>query len=96
MNEEYLQSAIAKSKEIAAELGEEFDIRLFISGVAKRATQLSNGYQRLIPVRPGDTETSKLDLALQEVAAGQVIIRHNGQVEEADKEKSNEISSVID
>lgn len=96
MNEEYLQAAIAKAKALAAEFGEEFDIRLFIVGVAKRASQLANGYQRLIPMMPGDTQTSFLDIALKEVAAGQVIIRHGGQVETASPKESNEISSIVD
>ena len=86
MNEEYLQAAIAKAKELAGQFGEEFDIRLFISGVSKRATQLANGYQRLIPMTPGDTQTGYLDIALKEVAAGQVIIRHGGQVETVAKD----------
>ncbi|MBQ4480606.1 MAG: hypothetical protein II943_08215 [Victivallales bacterium] len=93
MNEEYLKNAIAMAKENAAEFGEEFDIRLFISGVAKRASQLAQGYPRLIPMLPGDNQTSFLDIALQEVAIGQVIIRHGGQVETKGKD-STEISMV--
>ena len=91
MNEEYLKNAIAMAKETAAELGEEFDIRLLISGVAKRASQLAQGYPRMIPMLPGDNTTTYLDIALQEVAVGQVVIRHSGQVETKGKE-SNEIS----
>ena len=91
MNEEYLKNAIAMAKETAAELGEEFDIRLFISGVAKRASQLAQGYPRMIPMLPGDNTTTYLEIALQEVAVGQVVIRHSGQVETKGKE-SNEIS----
>ena len=93
MNEEYLKNAIAMAKETAKELGEEFDIRLFISGVAKRASQLAKGYPRLIPMLPGDNTTTYLDIALQEVAIGQVVIRHSGQVETKRKE-SDEIPLV--
>ena len=74
MNEEYLNAAIAKAKETAAEFNEEFDVRLFISGVSKRAAQLAQGYQYLIPRRP-DEKPSYLDDALREIAAGRVIIR---------------------
>ena len=97
MNEEYLQAAIAKAKDLAAEFGEEFDIRLFIGGVAKRASQLANGYQWLIPMMPGDNQTSFLDIALKEVAAGQVIIRHGDQVETiSDKEAKDAIPAPRD
>ena len=74
MNEAYLNAAIAKAKETAAEFGDEFDIRLFISGVSKRASQLAQGYRYLLPRRP-DEKPSFLDDALREVATGRVIIR---------------------
>ncbi|NMA42145.1 MAG: DNA-directed RNA polymerase subunit omega [Oligosphaeraceae bacterium] len=64
MNEEYLSSARAKVR----------DVRLFINGVAKRASQLSKGNRRLVPTLPDD-DRSNLDIALLEVAEGKVIIK---------------------
>ena len=49
------------------------DVRLFINGVSKRASQLAKGAPRLIAMLPND-ERTYLDIALQEVAEGKVII----------------------
>lgn len=64
MNEEYLQKAREKVP----------DVRLFINGVCKRASQLAKGHRRLIPTLPDD-DRSNLEIALQEVAEGKVIIK---------------------
>ena len=64
MNEEYLSRARAKVH----------DVRLFINGVSKRASQLSKGNRRLVPTLPDD-DRSNLDIALLEVAEGKVIIK---------------------
>ena len=64
MNEEYLSRARAKVR----------DVRLFINGVSKRASQLSKGNRRLVPALP-DADRSNLDIALHEVAEGKVIIK---------------------
>ncbi|MDD3694613.1 MAG: DNA-directed RNA polymerase subunit omega [Lentisphaeria bacterium] len=64
MNEEYLSRARAKVR----------DVRLFINGVSKRASQLSKGNRRLVPTLPDD-DRSNLDIALLEVAEGKVIIK---------------------
>ncbi|MGN0891670.1 MAG: DNA-directed RNA polymerase subunit omega [Oligosphaeraceae bacterium] len=94
MNEEYLRQAVAKAKEMCAQRGESFDLRLFITGVSKRAVQLSKGYRRLIPLPPNDN-TSFLDLALREVAAGKIIIeRGNYQAIEQEERENMEINSV--
>ena len=63
MNEEMLAKAKAKVK----------DVRLFINGVSKRADQLVRGSTALVPVAP-NSEESKLDIALREVAEGKIII----------------------
>ena len=63
MNEEYLARAREKVS----------DVRLFINGVSKRASQLANGARRLVPTLPND-ERSYLDIALLEVAEGKVVI----------------------
>ena len=96
MNEEYLRQAVAKSNEMCAERGETFDLRLFITGVSKRAVQLGKGYRRLIPLTPGD-DTPLLDLALREVAAGKIIIEKGDYhaIEQAERENT-EIASVND
>ncbi len=67
MNEETLAKARAK-------VPEEVDVRLFINGVCKRATQLAKGYRRLVPTLPDD-HRSNLEIALEEVAEGKVIIK---------------------
>lgn len=64
MNEEILAKARDKVP----------DVRLFINGVCKRATQLAKGYRRLVPTLP-DENRSNLEIALQEVAEGKVIIK---------------------
>ncbi len=63
MNEEYLKNARAKVS----------DVRLFINGVSKRASQLAKGARRLVPTLPND-ERSFLDIALLEVAEGKIVI----------------------
>lgn len=63
MNEEML----ARARERVS------DVRLFINGVSKRASQLAKGAPRLVEIPPND-ERSNLDIALQEVAEGKVII----------------------
>ncbi|MGN0866371.1 MAG: DNA-directed RNA polymerase subunit omega [Oligosphaeraceae bacterium] len=96
MNEEYLRQAVAKAKEMCAQRGEPFDLRLFITGVSKRAVQLSKGYRRLIPLAPNENPPY-LDLALREVAAGKIIIERGDYraIEQAERENL-EISSVND
>lgn len=96
MNEEYLRQAVAKAKEMCAERGEAFDLRLFITGVSKRASQLAKGYRRLIPLTPGDN-TPLLDLALREVAAGKILIERGDYhaIEQAEHDNM-EIASVND
>lgn len=71
MNEEYLARAREK-------VG---DVRLFINGVSKRATQLARGARRLVPTLPND-ERSYLDIALLEVAEGKVIISNGDEQQE--------------
>ena len=94
MNEEYLLQACEKCREIAKERGEVFDTRLFITGVSKRAAQLAKGYRRLISLKPGD-HTPLLDIALQEVAAGKVIIeRGDFRAVEQEENVGDEIPSV--
>ena len=63
MNEEYLARAREKVS----------DVRLFINGVSKRASQLAKGARRLVPTLPND-ERSYLDIALLEVAEGKIVI----------------------
>jgi DNA-directed RNA polymerase subunit K/omega len=63
MNEEYLARAREKVS----------DVRLFINGVSKRASQLAKGARRLVPSLPND-ERSYLDIALLEVAEGKIVI----------------------
>ena len=70
MNEEYLARARAKVD----------DVRLFINGVCKRATQLSKGHRRLVPSLPND-ERSNLEIALLEVDEGRVIIKQGDEKE---------------
>ena len=94
MNEEYLRLAVEKTKELCAQRGESFDLRLFITGVSKRASQLGKGYKRLIPLTPGD-DTPLLDLALREVAAGKIVIeRGDYAAVERDEESYSEGGSV--
>ncbi|MBO7741075.1 MAG: hypothetical protein J6S21_00845 [Victivallales bacterium] len=96
MNEKYLKEAKEKCEQLAAERGERFDVRLFITGVSKRAAQLGKGYRRLIPTKPDD-HTPLLDIALQEVAAGVVVIEH-GDVSAIERAESSaiEIASIED
>lgn len=94
MNEEYLKAAKAKCQEQAEARGERFDIRLFITGVSKRAAQLAKNYRRQIVMTPGD-HTPPLDVALQEIAAGKVIIEHGDVTAyEAAEHSVIEINSV--
>ena len=75
MNEAYLKEAVEKYRSTAEENGEKFDLRLFITGVSKRASQLGKGFRKLVQLPPED-HTPLLDVALMEVAQGKVIIRH--------------------
>ena len=75
MNEEYL----ARARERVS------DVRLFINGVSRRATQLAKGARRLVPVLPND-ERSYLDIALLEVAEGKVIISGGEEDEPKDEQ----------
>ena len=63
MNEEYLAKARQKVS----------DVRMFIVGVSRRASELAKGARPLIRLIPGE-EKDWLDIALQEVAEGKVII----------------------
>lgn len=94
MNEEYLRLAVEKTKELCKQRGENFDLRLFITGVSKRAAQLGMGYQRLIHLAPGE-EPPLLDLALREVAAGMIVIeRGDFSAKEKEEESFNTGGSV--
>ena len=72
MNEELLALAREKVKGTDAE-----DVRIFINGVSRRAAQLARGARILISIPP-NAEREWLDIALQEVAEGKVII-HKGE-----------------
>lgn len=74
MNEELLAKARTKVE----------DVRLFINGVSRRAAQLARGARILVSIPP-NVEKSWLDIALQEVAEGKVIIK---QGTDADANKS--------
>ncbi len=63
MNEEYLAKARQKVS----------DVRMFIVGVSRRASELAKGARPLIRLIPGE-EKDWLDIALQEVAEGKVVI----------------------
>ncbi|MBR4674424.1 MAG: hypothetical protein IKP00_08165 [Victivallales bacterium] len=63
MNEEYLAKARQKVS----------DVRMFIVGVSRRASELAKGARPLIRLIPGE-ENDWLDIALQEVAEGKVVI----------------------
>lgn len=96
MNESYLKAAQAKYKELSEANGETFDVRLFITGVSKRAAQLAKRYKPLIPVDP-EEKLPYIDIALKEVAAGAVIIRHGdfSAVERAERqEEQDELTSL--
>ena len=96
MNEAYLKAAQAKYKELSEANGEKFDLRLFITGVSKRAAQLAKRYKVLIPVDPNE-KLPYIDIALKEIAAGAVIIRPGdySAVERAERrEEENEISTL--
>jgi DNA-directed RNA polymerase subunit K/omega len=94
MNEEYLKQAKAKAEEMAKARGETFDVRLFITGVSERAAQLAKGYRRLLPSLPDD-HTPYLDVALQEVAAGKLLItRRKGGAAQEGKPVAVEITEV--
>ena len=95
MNDEYLKKAKAKAEEMAAARGETFDVRLFITGVSARAAQLAKGYRRLIPTEPDD-HTPYLDVALQEVAAGKLLITRRQGTAGQDAESAAEITEVGD
>lgn len=73
MNEEYLARAKDKFEELRKQKNHNYDVRLFINGVCKRAEQLSHGAKRLVPTLPED-ERTPLDIALLEVAEGKVMI----------------------
>ncbi|MBP5638400.1 MAG: DNA-directed RNA polymerase subunit omega [Victivallales bacterium] len=74
MNEEYLARAREKVS----------DVRLFINGVSKRASQLAKGDRRLVPTLPND-ERSHLDIALLEVAEGKIVIDYRDDVAAEEK-----------
>ncbi len=61
--------------------GQVEDVRLFINGVSKRASQLAKGARKLVTLPP-NKEVSFLDIALQEVAEGKVIITQGEEVYE--------------
>jgi len=71
MNEEYLARAREKVD----------DVRLFITGVSKRAKELAAGARRYVPTLPND-ERSYLDIALLEVAEGKIIITNGEESEQ--------------
>ena len=93
MNDVYLKKAKAKAEEMAAARGETFDVRLFITGVSARAAQLAKGYRRLIPTEPDD-HTPYLDVALQEVAAGKLLITRRKDAAAQETEGVVEITEV--
>ncbi len=96
MNETYLKAAQAKCKELAEANGETFDIRLFITGASKRASQLAKRYRVLIPLDPAE-KLSYIDIALKEIAAGAVIIRHGdySAIERAERqEEEHELATL--
>jgi len=94
MNEAYLKEAVEKYRATAAADGEKFDIRLFITGVSKRASQLGKGYRKLVRL-PADDHTPLLDVALLEVAQGLVVIKHGDyQAYENAMEQDTEITGV--
>ncbi len=95
MNDEYLKKAKAKAEEMSKARGETFDVRLFITGVSARAAQLAKGYRRLIPLPP-DNHDSYLDIALQEVAAGKLLITRRQGAGGQDAESAAEITEVDD
>jgi len=49
------------------------DKRLLINGVSKRAAELSHGGRPMVPSLPND-ERNYLDIALQEVAEGKIVM----------------------
>ena len=63
MNEEYLAKAKAQVR----------DVRVFINGASKRAAELARGARPLVPTLPQD-DRSYLDIALQEIAEGKILI----------------------
>lgn len=63
MNEEYLERAKEKVD----------DVRVLITGAAKRAEELAKGAKPLVPTMPQDDRTS-LDIALLEIAEGKIVI----------------------
>ncbi|MBR0458276.1 MAG: DNA-directed RNA polymerase subunit omega [Victivallales bacterium] len=74
MDEKLLEQARAKVD----------DVRLFINGVSKRASQLAKGARKLVALPPDKDpkEVSFLDIALREVAEGKVIITQGEEVYE--------------
>ncbi len=56
------------------------DRRLLINGASKRAAELSRGGRAMIPVNPQD-EVSFLDIALEEIALGKIVISAKKQAE---------------
>ena len=56
------------------------DVRMFIVGVSRRASELAKGARPLIRMTPGE-EREWLDIALQEVAEGKVVIKPGTQNE---------------
>lgn len=67
LNEQYLENARGKVK----------DVRLFINGVSKRASELARGAKPLVPTLPQD-DRSSLDIALLEIADGKIVISDDG------------------
>lgn len=94
MDEVYLKEAVEKYRATAAENGEKFDIRLFITGVSKRASQLGKGFRKLVQLPPDD-HTPLLDVALMEVAQGKVVIKHGDyEAYENSMDQATEITGV--
>ena len=79
-----LQGEVGMNEEMLARARERVpDVRLFINGVSKRASQLAKGAPRLIAMLPND-ERTYLDIALQEVAEGKVIIGYGDDIRPQD------------
>lgn len=49
------------------------DVRVLINGASKRAADLARGARPLLPLSPGE-EVDFLDLALQEIAEGKLVL----------------------
>jgi DNA-directed RNA polymerase subunit K/omega len=49
------------------------DVRVLINGASKRAAELARGARPLLPLTPGE-EVDFLDLALEEIAEGKLVL----------------------